>query len=128
MLAGVRVPASWRGPIDYSLSGLPFFVRLGGRPDLVLGAGYSGNGVGPSYLGGRILASLALDLDDEWSSVGLTRTPKGHLPVEPFRFVGGLLVRGAIARKERLEDGGKRSDAVTAAVARLDPTSFVDRG
>ena len=127
MLADTTIQASWRGPIDYSLRGLPFFLRLDSRPDLLLGAGYSGNGVGPSYVGGRILASMALDVDDELSSGALTRPPQGRLPVEPFRFLGGLVVRGAIARKERLEDAGGRPDALTAAVARLDPTSFVDR-
>jgi glycine/D-amino acid oxidase-like deaminating enzyme len=60
----VPIAASWAGPIDRSLDGLPFFFALG-RPDLVCGAGYSGNGVGPCVLGGRILASLALGLDDD---------------------------------------------------------------
>ena len=58
------------GPID----GLPFFCTLG-RPDLVCGAGFSGNGVGPSVLGGRILASMALGFDDEWAHCGLVRSP-----------------------------------------------------
>ena len=128
MLADVRATRSWRGPIDYSLDGLPFFTRLGGRPDIILGAGYSGNGVGPSNLGGRILASLALGRQDEWSTCGLARTPSGKLPPEPARFLGGLVVRAAIARKERREDEGGEPDPLTKAVAKLDPTSFVDRG
>ena len=37
------------------------------------GAGYSGNGVGPSWLGGQILASLVLGADDEWSRLPLAR-------------------------------------------------------
>jgi hypothetical protein len=127
-LADVPIARSWRGPIDYSLSGLPFFVRLGGRPDLLFGAGYSGNGVGPSLLGGRILASLALGADDEWSSTGLTEAPKGSLPYEPARLAGGVLVRTAIARKERAEDASRPPAAVDAMLARLDPTSFMDRG
>ena len=62
--AAVPIASSWTGPIDRTVDGLPFFARLG-RPDLVCGAGYSGNGVGPSILGGRILASMALGLDDD---------------------------------------------------------------
>src|SRR5262249_7120976 len=69
-VATVPIAASWDGPIDRTIDGLPFFFRLG-RPDVVCGAGYSGNGVGPAALGGRILSSLALGRDDEWSRCGL---------------------------------------------------------
>ena len=98
--------ASWTGPIDRTLDGLPFFTTLG-RPDLICGAGYSGNGVGPSVIGGRILASLALGLDDEWSRCGLVRSPPRGIPPEPARYIGGTVVRGAVARKERAEDDGR---------------------
>lgn len=112
-LADLAVDRSWTGPIDRSMSGLPFFERLGGRPDLLVGAGYSGNGVGPSALGGRILASLALEREDEWSGCGLVGMPRGGFPPEPARYVGGLAVRAAVARKEDAEDAGR-------PVARLD--------
>jgi glycine/D-amino acid oxidase-like deaminating enzyme len=68
-----------------------FFTRLGGHEDILCGAGYSGNGVGASFVGGRILAALALERDDEWSSAGLVHDPVGHFPREPIRFFGGLL-------------------------------------
>ena len=125
-LADVFPDQSWRGPIDYSASGLPAFLSVGAHDDTYCGAGYSGNGVGPSYLGGRILASLALGLDDEWTTCGLTTPPRAYLPGEPLRYVGGQLVRRAIARKERLEDRGDRPDWATSNLARLDPTGFVE--
>ncbi len=125
MLDDVRVTSSWTGPIDRTRTGLPFFWRLGGRPDVFVGVGYSGNGVGPSYLGGRILASLALGRNDEWARSGLVRSPAGRFPPEPFRFVGGHLVRGAIARKERAEDDGRRVDRLTKALVRLAPAGLV---
>src|SRR3989304_10621210 len=53
-LADVPVAASWAGPIDRSKVGLPFFTRLGGRDDVIAGAGDSGNGVGPPYPGGAL--------------------------------------------------------------------------
>lgn len=124
-LADVAVPVSWTGPIDRSANGAPFFGRLGGRPDLVYGAGYSGNGVGPSFLGGRILASLALGLDDEWASSGLAGGPAGRFPPEPVRFSGGLLVRRAVERKERAEDAGRRPGRVTTLVTRFAPPGLV---
>jgi glycine/D-amino acid oxidase-like deaminating enzyme len=93
-LADVPTPLSWTGPIDRSKDGLPFFGRLRRREDVAYGAGYSGNGVGPAYLGGRILASLTLGLEDEWASCGLARGPSGRFPPEPLRYAGGLVVRG----------------------------------
>src|SRR5207248_2390883 len=79
MLADVPVEGSWTGPIDRSRTGLPFFGELPGMPGVLVGVGYSGNGVGPSYLGGRMLASLALGRDDEWSNAGLVGPPGGEL-------------------------------------------------
>ena len=125
MLNDVRITSSWTGPIDRTRTGLPFFWRLGGRPDVFVGVGYSGNGVGPSYLAGRILASLVLGRDDEWARCGLVRTPAGRFPPEPFRYLGGHVVRGAIARKERAEDDGRRADRLTKALVRLAPAGLV---
>jgi len=125
MLNDVRITSSWTGPIDRTRTGLPFFWPLGGRPDVFVGVGYSGNGVGPSYLGGRILASLVLGRDDEWARCGLVRTPAGRFPPEPFRFLGGHVVRDAIARKERAEDDGRRADRLTKALVRLAPAGLV---
>jgi putative aminophosphonate oxidoreductase len=124
-LADVPTPVSWTGPIDRSWTGVPFFGSLDGRPDIVYGAGYSGNGVGPSYLGGRMLASLVLRLDDEWSySAGLL-PPRGGVPPEPVRHLGGLLVKAAVARKERLEDRERTPDPVTRRLAALAPAGLV---
>lgn len=125
-LADVPITHTWTGPIDRTAVGLPFFWRLGGRADLLCGAGYSGNGVGPSRLGGRILASLALGLEDEWSTCGLAREPTGGwLPPEPLRYLGGRLVREAVVRKERAEDAGRHPSRRTLAIARLAPAGLV---
>ena len=51
------VERAWGGPIDVSSDQLPFFGTVPGTR-IHYGAGYSGNGVGPSWLGGQILASL----------------------------------------------------------------------
>jgi len=124
----VATTASWRGPIDYSVTGLPFFARLEASPGILVGAGFSGNGVGPSYLAGQVLASLALDDPDHGWPAGLTRIPRSRLPPEPLRYGGGLLVRAAVARKEDAEDLGHAPSLLLRAVAQLDPTGFVDRG
>jgi glycine/D-amino acid oxidase-like deaminating enzyme len=124
----VPIASSWRGPIDYSLTGLPFFCRLNGREDIVVGVGFSGNGVGPSHVAGQTLAKLSLEGRDEQMPLALTAAPSGRLPREPLRYIGGLTVRAATARKEAAEDLGRQAGPITRTLARLDPTSFVDRG
>ncbi|MDQ2898133.1 MAG: FAD-dependent oxidoreductase, partial [Actinomycetota bacterium] len=128
MLADVPAPRSWRGPVDYSINGLPFFAELPERPGVIVGAGFSGSGVGPAYTAGDVLAAIALGEDDHPGPEGLCRLPGGAMPPEPLRFAGGVAVRAAVARKEADEDGGRRTGRVTRALAALDPTSFVDRG
>jgi glycine/D-amino acid oxidase-like deaminating enzyme len=120
----VPIADSWLGPIDRTVDGLPFFTQLG-RPDLICGAGYSGNGVAPTVIGGRILASLALGLDDEWSGCGLVRQPPRGMPGEPARYVGGNVVRRAVARKEQAEDEERPVAALDRALARLAPAGLV---
>jgi glycine/D-amino acid oxidase-like deaminating enzyme len=122
--AAIPIAASWTGPIDRTVDGLPFFHALG-RPDLLCGAGFSGNGVAPSLLGGRILASMALGRDDDWARCGLVRRPPRGLPAEPFRYIGGRIVRGAVARKEHAEEAGRRPTRIDRAVARLAPAGLV---
>ena len=121
----VPVTHSWMGPIDRTPVGLPFFSHLGGREEILYTIGYSGNGVGPTYVGGRILASLAVGLDDEWSRAGLVREPVGRFPPEPVRYLGGLLVRSAVERKEAAEDRGARAGRLTLLLADLAPSGLV---
>jgi glycine/D-amino acid oxidase-like deaminating enzyme len=124
-LEDVPLTRCWTGAVDRSWTGIPFFGSLGGDPRLVFGAGYSGNGVAPSYVAGRVLASRALGLDDEWADVARLLPPRGGLPPEPIRYVGGRLVHAAVARRERLEDAGRRADPLTGAVASLAPSGVV---
>ena len=121
----VPIATHWTGPIDRSLNGLPFFGRLDGRDDLLYGLGFSGNGVGPTFVGGRILASLALGTKDEWSQCGLVRSGVGLFPREPVRYVGGRMVIAANRRKERLEDEGRVPGPLTVALAGLAPAGLV---
>ena len=124
-LADVPAPLAWTGPIDRTHDALPVLGRLGGRPEIVFGGGWSGNGVGPSELGGRMLASLALGLDDEWAHSAELLPPRGGFPPEPIRSVGARVVRAAVARRERAEDAGRRPGPLTARVASLAPAGLV---
>lgn len=55
-------------------------------------------------MGAQILSSMLLDLDNEWTRSPLTQGPLGYFPPEPIRYVGSIMVRNAIRRKERAED------------------------
>ena len=110
---------SWNGASDRSATGFPFFGQLSGKPGVYYGLGYSGNGVVQTFLGGDILSSLALGKDDSWSTSALVDAPAKPFPPEPFRFVGSLMVRNAIRRKERREDAGHNGNWLDCQLAKL---------
>ena len=116
-LAGAPVAARWSGPIDVSADRLPRFGTVPGTR-IHYGAGYSGNGVGPSWLGGQILASLALGLRDEWTALPLVGRRTRRLPPEPLRWAGGKVVRwGTLASEEAIAAGRRPSRPARAAAA-----------
>jgi glycine/D-amino acid oxidase-like deaminating enzyme len=114
-LEGRRVEHAWGGPIDVSPSHLPIIDEL--EPGVWCGYGYTGHGVGPSWMVGRSLASLALDRRDEPSRLALVSPPAVRVPPEPFRFLGGTLIRRALLHKEAVEERAGRVDPVTRLVA-----------
>ena len=115
-LAGRPVAHAWGGPIDVSPTHLPIF---GSRGRVHHGFGFTGNGVGPSYLGGEILARLALDCRDERTALAIVEPSRKLFPPEPFRYVGGSLIRRGLVRKDALEDAGREPDLPTRAVTSL---------
>jgi glycine/D-amino acid oxidase-like deaminating enzyme len=115
-LAGRRVTDAWGGPIDVSPTHTPIFGSNGRTHH---GFGFTGNGVGPSYLGGEILARLALDRRDERTALAIVEPPPKLFPAEPFRYVGGSLIRRALIAKDAAEDEGRKPGLLTALVASL---------
>ena len=119
ILADVRIEDAWGGPIDITDDHRPWFgTRPGGR--VHHGLGYSGNGVAPAMLGGRILAALALGRgrDDESATlpiVGDGATPRAF-PPEPFRAIGARVFREAMVVRERAEEDGRAAPALVRAV------------
>ena len=117
-LAAAKVEHAWGGPIDVSADHLPVFGTVPGTR-MHYGAGYTGNGVGPSWLGGQILASLALGLDDEWSRLPLVDRRIRSLPPEPINFLGGSVVRQALIAVEEAEEAGRTPSAFARLIASL---------
>lgn len=126
-LADVPIVSSWTGPLDRAMKGLPNFGYLGGHKDIVFGVGFSGAGVGPTVFASRIIKSLVEEAGDEWANCGLVNQRMKLLPPEPFRFVGAHLVRGALVRKETMEDRDEKPDALTLRLAALAPAGYVPR-
>ena len=117
-LAAARIERAWGGPIDVSADHLPFFGTVPGTR-VHYGLGYSGHGVGPSWLGGQILASLALGRDDEWTALPLATRRVPALPPEPLKRLGGGLVRAAVLACEEAEEDGRRAPLAARAGAAL---------
>jgi glycine/D-amino acid oxidase-like deaminating enzyme len=111
-LEGRAITHAWGGPIDVSPSHLPQIGTLDGAP-VHYAFGFTGNGVGPSHLAGRVLASLA---SGEPTDLAVVDPEPARVPPEPIAFTGGMLVRRAFLRKERLEEPGRTVDPLTRAV------------
>jgi glycine/D-amino acid oxidase-like deaminating enzyme len=117
--ADVPIEAGWGGPINVSGFTMPFFGSMGSAGNVHYGLGYTGNGVGPSHLGGKILAALATHAEDGFTRLAVVNTEPKRFPPEPIRSPGMMVANAAIRRKDDLEDARKRVDPVTGFVARL---------
>ncbi len=115
-LADRAITHAWGGPIDVAPARLPVYRSRGA---LHAGWGFSGHGVGPSHLGGRILSGLALGVRDELTTLPLVEPPFKAFPPEPARWLGGSLIRSALIRKDALDERGEPVGALTRGIARL---------
>lgn len=116
-LADVRFEDAWGGPIDVSSDRLPAIGSLhGGRVHFA--HGYSGNGVGPSRLAGRVLAALADGGDDPITRLAIVNARAKAFPPEPIRYVGARIVREALVRRDETEDRGERPSLLVRLAAR----------
>ncbi len=111
-LEGRRITHAWGGPIDVSPSHLPQIGTLDDGP-VHYAFGFTGNGVGPSHLAGRVLAGLASGDGDRRLALD---EPGPAVPPEPLAWVGGMIVRGAFLRAERLQQAGRTPDPLTRAL------------
>jgi glycine/D-amino acid oxidase-like deaminating enzyme len=115
-LAGRRITHAWGGPIDVSPSHIPQVGTLPGAP-VHFAFGFTGNGVGPTQMCARALASLALDRRDDHTRLPIVEAGPGALvPPEPLTWLGGSMVRSALIRRERAAENGDRADPLTRAI------------
>jgi glycine/D-amino acid oxidase-like deaminating enzyme len=117
-LRGRRLTHAWGGPIDVSPTHLPLIVPLRGSCTFAA-AGYTGNGVGPSYMVGQALASLALGRRDEHSRLPIIDPSPQRVPPEPFHWLGGNIIRRAIMSKEQAQAENRRPHPISSLVSRV---------
>ncbi len=117
-LRGKRITHAWGGPIDASPTHLPLVMPLR-RGRAFVAAGYTGNGVGPSHMVGRSLASLALDRRDEPARLAFVDPSPPRVPPEPFHWIGGEAIRLGILAKEEAELAGRAPGGIASTVARI---------
>ena len=115
-LKGRKITHAWGGPIDVSPTRLPQFRRFG---NVLTGFGFTGNGVGPSYLGGQILARMALDRRDQLTRLLVVEPRVKRFPPEPLRLAGGSVIRAAMVRSDEADDAGSAVGPATRFLASL---------
>lgn len=113
-----RITHAWGGPVDVSPTHLPLVVPLRGGNSFAA-AGYTGNGVGPSHMVGRTLASLALDRHDDFSRLPFVDPAPRRVPPEPFHWLGGEVIRRALVDKEEAELANRRPTSPTSLISTI---------
>jgi glycine/D-amino acid oxidase-like deaminating enzyme len=114
----VPIEARWGGPIDVTSSHQPFAGSYAdGRIHYALG--YTGNGVGPSHLMGKILANRILGRETDETRLPLVDHEPRRFPPQPFRSIGAAVVNAATVRRDDALDDGRRVDPITDQLARM---------
>jgi glycine/D-amino acid oxidase-like deaminating enzyme len=117
-LEGRELTHAWGGPIDVSPSHLPILMPLaGGR--VIAACGYTGNGVGPSHMLGRTLASLALDRRDQAAGLALIDPDPRRVPGGLPGWIGGNAIRAGLIRSEDAIGRGRPPDPVSRLLATI---------
>jgi glycine/D-amino acid oxidase-like deaminating enzyme len=114
-LEGVRFTHAWGGPIDQTPTFVPFYRTL--PPGNVhAGLGYSGHGLSQTFVGGHILASTVLRVEDAWTSLAVNRPEIGKAPPEPLRWALVRTAAASLARGDARQDAGRPRGAVTSLI------------
>ena len=114
--ADVPIEDAWGGPIDVSPTHLPSFGRVG--DNVYSAAGYTGNGVAPTYLAGQAIADLITGADTDTVRLPMVNARPRAFPPEPLRSWGAAVVRRAMIAKETAEEQGREPGFLVSQLAR----------
>jgi glycine/D-amino acid oxidase-like deaminating enzyme len=116
--ADVPLEDAWGGPIDVSPTHLPTFGSL--EPgNLYFALGYTGNGVAPTHLAGKVIADLVTGADTDATRLPMVNPKPRMFPPGPLRSIGAAVIRRAIIAKDTAEETGHRPNPVMSAIARM---------
>lgn len=127
MLSDAPIVADWSGAIDRTVTGIPLIGHTGGRRHIVHAVGWSANAVGPARVGGKFVASLIQERDDEWSRSPLVDLPARTFPPEPIRYLGAHIVRTGVVHKERAEIEGREPGRIACSLAAQVPSGMIPK-
>jgi glycine/D-amino acid oxidase-like deaminating enzyme len=119
-LRDVKLWHAWGGPIDISADHLPWVGSVADRP-IHHALGYSGNGVAPALVLGRVLAAAAVERSDDPAlalPIAHGRAPRAF-PPEPAKSIGARIIREAASRRESREERGRRVGPLTMELSRV---------
>lgn len=125
-LADIEPEYGWSGPIDRTYDGLPIIGHLPGSKNISFGIGWSGNGVGPSRMGAKMLCDMTLQKRSRWSENGFVDRQTRSFPAEPLRYLGGTLVKRAVARNDTAFARGRTPGWIDRKLAALAPAGTED--
>ena len=81
--------------------------------------------------GTRCVANMILEEKNHWTNSNFCKGPLDFFPPEPFRWIGALIIRNAVRRKESAEDKDlqprwidKKLAKIATSIGRLDKTSY----
>ncbi|KQV27123.1 FAD-dependent oxidoreductase [Rhizobium sp. Root1203] len=112
------VVSTWGFPIEVTSDRLPYFGTAAGTR-IHYGSGYSGHGVNATVIAGECLASIVLGEKDQWSNSVFCNRTRVNFPLEPFRYVGGSIIRNAIVKCEDAQDAGLPQPLVARGIAEV---------
>lgn len=115
----VELDCAWGGPIDVTGLHLPFFGSMGPASNVHYGLGFTGGGVGPSHLAGKILSGLVVGDDDDFTRLPLVGIEPKKFPPEPLLSPGAAITQAAMVRKDEAEDQGHAPDPLVNFIARM---------
>jgi glycine/D-amino acid oxidase-like deaminating enzyme len=114
----VPLEDAWGGPIDVSPTHLPTFGSLD-PGNLFYALGYTGNGVAPTHLAGKVIADLVTGADTESTRLPMVNPKPRFFPPQPLRSIGAAVIRRAIIAKDTAEETGRSPNPVMSAIARM---------
>ena len=114
-----KITTSWNGPSERTKTGFPFFGYHPKNKNISYAFGYSGNGVLTCNVGGEILSSMTLDENNKWTDSNFCKGPLKNFPPEPFRWLGAIIIRNAVRRKESAQEKGIDPKWIDKQLAKL---------